>query len=526
MTEPDKPVVAIAGATGFVGRAVRLALVQDHTVVGLTRSPTRASLPDEDGVLWRHCDLFSLVELETALEGVDYAIYLVHSMLPSARLVQADFVDLDLILADNFARAAEKNGVSQILYLGGIQPREGELSRHLRSRLEVEATLAARSCPVTALRAGLVVGPGGSSLSMLVNLVRRLPVMLLPKWADSKSAPIAIEDVVRAVRRCVGDPEAYGQAYEIGGPKNLTYREMLISTAEALGKHPPLIGLPVFSPALSRKWISMVSGAPDALVGPLIESLHHSMEPAENPLQNWLKKDGVPFEEALRKSIDAQGRPLPNPRRQIRPGDQNVLQQARTVRSVQRLPLPNNIRATWVAQEYMRWLPLFVWPFLNCRVEGQPPKPQTIRFFLRLTGVCLLELTYAPERSEVDRQLFRITGGWLARVSNHYKGRFEFREVLSGRALIAAIHDFRPRLPWMIYNWTQAMVHLVVMRGFGRHLARIAREGLPEGSPPPPALTEATGGDARNSGETRWSDGTMTDGRRSGQSANRKEGTR
>lgn len=474
--DANKPVVAIAGATGFVGQALRLNLVADHTVIGLTRSPTRASLPDEDGVLWRHCDLFSVRELTEALEGVDYAIYLVHSMLPSARLVQANFEDLDLLLADNFARAAEAQGIKQIVYLGGIQPRDTDVSRHLTSRLEVERTLAGRASPMTALRAGLVVGAGGSSMSMLVNLVRRLPVMLLPKWAESRSAPIAIVDVVRAVRRCLGRQETFGKSYEIGGPEQLSYREMLLTTAKALHRKPPLIGLPVFSPSLSRQWISMVSGAPDALVGPLIESLHHELIPAPNELQDWLCQDAKPFSQALAESIDSEGKPLPNPRRQIRSSDQNVLHQARTVRSVQRLPLPPKVGAEWVAQEYMRWLPKFVWPFLACRVDDG----DKVRFYLRMTGICLLELSYAPERSEPDRQVFRITGGVLARPRNErWRGRFEFREVLSGQAIIAAIHDFRPRLPWLVYNWTQALVHLWVMRGFGRHLARVTRRMLP-----------------------------------------------
>jgi uncharacterized protein YbjT (DUF2867 family) len=465
--------VAIAGASGFVGQALRRSLLPDYDVVGLTRSPTRASMTDADGVSWRYCDLFSMHGVQEALQGVDYAIYLVHSMLPSARLTQANFVDLDLLLADNFARAAEKNGVRQIVYIGGIRPSDNEVSRHLESRLEVEETLSGRATPVTSLRAGIIIGPGGSSMTMMINLVRRLPAMVLPRWTESRSAPIAIDDVVRAVHRCLGHEDTFGQSYEIGGPETMSYRQMLERTSRAMALERWKITVPFFSVYLSRRWVSLVSGASDALVGPLIESLRHSVVPASNPLQDWLVQEAVPFDEALQQSLDAEGRALPNPRRQITPGDQAKLREARTVRSVQRMVLPPQRDATWVAAEYMRWLPRFVWPFLRCRVSDDG----VVQFYLRFVNLCLLELTHAPERSEPDRQLFHITGGALVRVSTEYRGRFEFREVLRARAIIAAIHDYQPFLPWYIYNLTQAVVHLWVMRGFGRHLKRVSDEG-------------------------------------------------
>lgn len=481
--DPDapRPTIAIAGATGFVGQALRRELVSSHRVVGLTRSPSRASMPDEDGVEWRLCDLFSMADTERALEGVDYAVYLVHSMLPSARLVQASFMDLDVLLADNFARAAARQALRQILYLGGIQPRVGRLSRHLKSRLEVEQTLSDRSTPVTSLRAGLIVGPGGSSMKMMVNLVRRLPVMVLPKWTDARSRPIAIDDVLRAARRTLGDPESFGRSYDIGGPDLLSYREMLERTASVMGRRRIMFSVPVFSTTLSRRWVSWVGGASDALVGPLIESLRHSMVPDDNPLQAWLQRDAIPFETALRRSIDEKGRALPNPRRQIRDQDDAYLEKARTVRSVQRLPLPPQRDARWVANEYMRWLPRFIWILLRCDVESDG----RVRFSVRGTKICLLELAHAPERSEPDRQLFRITGGALARVSTAFRGRFEFREVLDRRWIIAAIHDFRPKLPWSLYNFSQAIVHLWVMRSFGRHLRRVEAESSTSDSPGP-----------------------------------------
>lgn len=471
MERDHRPVVAIAGATGFVGRALVDALRDDYRLVGLTRSPTRAAGGNEPGVTWRYVDLFSMARLEEALEGVDYAVYLVHSMLPTARLSQASFVDLDVLLADNFARAAEVNGVQQILYLGGIRPHEASVSRHLESRLEVEAVLAGRSTPSTALRAGIIVGPGGSSLRVLVNLVRRLPAMVLPSWTLSQSAPIAIEDVVRAVRRCLGNPETYDQHFELGGPEAMSYREMMRRTAAALGLRRVMLPTPFFSPGLSTRWVSTVAGVPPELVGPLIESLEHSVLPEKNWLNDWLQATGpVTFEHALRASLDERGRPIHSPRAALVASDRKKIRAARTVRSVQRLPLPRGASAGFATDEYMRWLPGFMWPLLAVTVVGA-----VVEFRVRWLGTLLLQLTHNLAASRHDRQLLLITGGVLARVEGAFRGRLEFREVLRGKALMAAIHDFRPTLPWYIYNLTQAIVHLIVMRAFGGHLGRLAR---------------------------------------------------
>lgn len=469
-----KPVVAIAGATGFVGDALCRALLDTFHVVALTRSPTRTRLPDNSGIEWRYCDLFSMRELDLALENIDYAIYLVHSMLPSARLVQANFSDLDLLLADNFARAAEKSHVKQILYVGGIRPPDThQFSRHIQSRLEVESALASRKPPMTALRAGMIIGPGGSSLRILVQLVRRLPLMILPQWTHALSAPIALDDLVRAVRRTLANPEAFDQSFEIGGPEIMSYREMIARTASVLARQIPMINVPIFSPTLSTRWVAWVTGSSDTLVGPLIESLQHEMVPKPNWLQSELSKDSTPFESALKNALDEHGALRESPRNLIKSGDAAHLKRARTVRSVQRLPLPPNRSAEWVADEYARWLPSCVWPILNTSVSDNG----VIYFRLRGVGWTLLELTHSPPASRPDRHLFLITGGLLAQsFENTYRGRLEFREVSSGSAIIAAIHDFRPRLPWYIYNLTQALVHLWVMKSFGRHLRRLSAQ--------------------------------------------------
>ncbi|MEM6733875.1 MAG: nucleoside-diphosphate sugar epimerase, partial [Myxococcota bacterium] len=370
----------------------------------------------------------------------------------------------------NFARAAHARGVKQILYLGGIIPRETELSRHLRSRLEVEQTLMASHPAVTALRAGLIVGRGGSSFSMLINLVRRLPMMVLPSWTNSETQPIEIEDVVRASEHCLGNESTYDQHFDIGGPDVMTYRQMLSRTASILGKKRGMVPAPFVTEGLSRAWVSLITGASAELATPLIASLRHRMVVASNPVQDAIADELITFDESLRRSLEASGEPAPNPRRALQPKERTVMKEARTVRSVQRLPLPEERDAHWVAREYVRWLPGFVWPFLRCEVGDDG----VCTFYVRWTRFALLELTLSAERSFKGRDLFYITGGFLLKKAA-YRGRFEFREVLNGRAILAAIHDFTPTLPWHVYNATQAVAHLWVMRGFGRHLAKVAK---------------------------------------------------
>jgi uncharacterized protein YbjT (DUF2867 family) len=450
--------VAVAGATGFVGRALLPVLARDCEVIGLGRHvPELGSAPDADGavpgrVLWRRCDLFSLRQTEDALRGADVAYYLVHSMIPTDRLTQGAFEDLDLLLADNFARAAAARGVRRIVYLGGLIPHEEgrRLSAHLASRREVERALAGHGVPVTALRAGLVVGRGGSSLRILVRLVERLPAMLCPRWTGSLTQPIALEDVVALLRACLDDPETLGRVCEVGGPDVLSYREMMQATARVLGVRRLLVPVPFFSPGLSRLWVTLVTGTPRALVAPLVQSLRHDMVARDRWLQERVGRPGRPFAEALAEAVREEGR--------VR---------TRSVRSVQRLPLPAGRDAPWVAREYATWLPRALRPLLRVELEGA--RTRFHGFGLRRP---LLELTYRPDRSGPDRALLEISGGLLV-ARGRGRPRLEFRSTPGGAQVLAAVHDFRPRLPWWLYVCTQAPLHVAIMRAFGRHLTRI-----------------------------------------------------
>lgn len=462
-----RPRVVIAGATGFVGRNLGRALRPGYEVVGLTRVPP--ATPGDTVDSWRGCDLLSLAAAEAALEGADYAVYLVHSMMPSARLTQGDFWDFDLIVADNFARAAKRAGVRQILYLGGIVPGRDVLSHHLSSRHEVEAALRGYGVLVTTLRAGLVIGAEGSSFLSMARAVERLPILFCPPWSRTLTHPVALEDAVALLRFCLGNPDTYGRTYDIGGPELMSYETMMSTIARAMGVKRPIVRVPVSRTRIVQFFVTRVTGAPRALIAPLVDSLKYPIVARERTLNAMAGLPGTRFGDAVARALAqlragrAQGAQLPIAFHAARTASGN-----RAVRSVQRFPLPQGCSAACVAREYLSWLPNGLRALVAVDVEDDEV------FRIRLRGMRrrpLLVLRRVRERSAwPDRWVFRIEGGLLAGSAPGQ--RLEFREALEGRFVIAALLDFRPRLPWFVYLATQAPLHLLVMRSFARHLRR------------------------------------------------------
>lgn len=457
--------VAISGARGFIGSRLAERLAPRAHVIGLTRGSATSS----DGgpvSTWRRCDLLSYEDALAALEGADVAFYLVHAMMPAARLTQARFEDLDAISADNFARAARARGVRQIIYLGGLLPEEMEgkaLSAHLESRREVERLLRAHEVPVTVLRAGLVVGAGGSSFELMIRLVKRLPAMICPAWMRIRTQPIDLDDVVSLLAYCADRTDTFGQTYDIGGPEVMSYQAMIEQTARALGRSPRLLPVPLFTTRLSCLWVSLVTGAPRSLVRPLIDSLNHETVARERRLQEQAGIPGRSFAESLAGAL-ALRRGLAEPRAFVGVRGNRVSD----ARSVQRLRLPPRLDATEVAREYESWLVRLL-PVL--RAKREPRDAHVVRFYLWPLPIALLVLTYAPAVSTRERAVLYVTGGALARP--HDRGRLEFVCVPGRPEVLAAVHDFHPRLPWWLYLLTQAQVHRLIMAAFGRHLARM-----------------------------------------------------
>ena len=213
-------------------------------------------------------DVHDRSSLSDPLEGVDVAVYLVHS------LDDPDFERKDAEAARTFGRAAAAAGVQQIVYMGGLGADDDELSAHLRSRREVEGLLGEAGVPVTVLRAAIVVGAGGISWELTRQLVKNLPAMVVPKWVSTRTQPIALDDVIRYLAGVIGRPEAYDRVFEIGGPEEMTYLEMLQVAAEiSAGHRVPIVRVPVLTPRLSSYWLSLVTDVDVTTARNLIDSM-------------------------------------------------------------------------------------------------------------------------------------------------------------------------------------------------------------------------------------------------------------
>lgn len=446
--------VLIAGASGFIGHTLieHLLNTTDVEIVALSRGIRESNDPR---VTWKQCDLFSLKDIHMAMEGCETAYYLVHSMLPSAALSQGTFYDFDLIMADNFVRAAQTHNVGHLIYLGGMIPEGETLSWHLRSRLEVEDTLRSSGIPTTALRAGLVIGKGGSSFTILKRLIERLPLMICPDWTNTRSQPVSLTDIVKVLHRSLYDEKVKNGIFDIGGPEVLTYQGLISKTAAKIKRQRPLYTWNIIPLFLSRFWVALVTGVPKNLVYPLVLSLKHEMLVRDDSQWPYPEDFSTPLDEALDGAMEGETRPdLP-----FR-GHKTL---ERDVRSIQRLVLPPGANAAWVAEEYFRWLPTFFSTLVKVELSGE-----RCTFYVIHPSIQILILEKSHERSSPDRQLLYVVGGRLAAIQG--RGRLEFREVLHRKYVMAGLHEFRPALPWFIYKWTQALVHLFVMKGFSEHL--------------------------------------------------------
>lgn len=444
--------ILIAGASGFIGNALIEHLLTDETIeiVGLSRRDRTSHHPR---LSWKKCDLFSLKDISEAMKGCESAYYLVHSMLPSATLSQGTFYDFDLIMADNFVRSALEHKVGHIIYLGGMIPAIRDLSWHLRSRFEVEETFRHSAVPTTVLRAGLIIGPHGSSFTILERLVERLPIMICPAWTKTLSQPVALKDVIAVLGKVLSQKNLQGKIYDLAGPEIVTYQGLIEKVGFQIKKKSKLITWNIIPLTLSRLWVRVVTGIPKNLVYPLVLSLRYPM--VADGTHAW------PYPEDLKTGLDealALSLHVKAPAK-----FEGHVPEENDVRSIQRLVLPQGRDANWVAEEYFRWLPHFFSTLIKVQLEGE-----RCTFYLIDPSIKLLILERSLMRSSSDRQLLYIVGGLLA--GKQVRGRLEFREVLEKKYVMAAIHEFRPALPWFIYRWTQAIVHLIVMRAFGEHL--------------------------------------------------------
>ncbi len=238
-------------------------------------------------------DVSEPASLHSALAGCKAAYYLVHSLGSST------FERDDADAARQFGFAASEAGVKRIIYLGGLGRDDDDLSAHLRSRRAVERLLREAGVPVTVLRAGIIIGHGGISWEITQQLVEHLPVMVTPQWVRTRTQPIAVADVIRYLVGVLDAREALGRTFEIGGPEVMRYIDMMRRVAVIEGRHTLVLPVPVLSPALSARWLSLVTDV-DTMTGrALIDSMTNEVIVHDDTIRELLPFEPMGYDEAV-----------------------------------------------------------------------------------------------------------------------------------------------------------------------------------------------------------------------------------
>src|SRR5574338_1364147 len=235
---------------------------------------SRKKIDDTKLVKYIQADALDLASLKNAFAGKRVAFYLLHSMEGDKKHWK-EFAEREKIQAQNFLLAASEAGVERIIYLGGLVNDSLELSPHMRSRKEVGDILFSKNIPVTQLRASLIIDAGGGSYAMLRYLVERLRVMICPKWVKTMAQPIAVDDVIEYLVRCLETPETVGKTFDIGGQEKITYEQLMRQYAAYLNKNLFVIQIPFLTTRLSSYWVDLITPVKASLARPLIDSLVH-----------------------------------------------------------------------------------------------------------------------------------------------------------------------------------------------------------------------------------------------------------
>ena len=292
----------VFGASGYIGsNLVPKLLSRDIAVRAASRKAQALKTRHWKNVELIDADALQPNTLKQALQNVDTAYYLVHSMAAGK-----NFSRLDLEAAANFAAAAESAGLRRIIYLGGLVPEDAD-SEHIVSRRETGDILRRGKVPVTEVRAGIIVGTGSAAFEVMRDLVFHLPAMITPRWVRAKSPPIALDNLLEYLVRLPDIDEAAGQIYDAAGPETLTYEEMMRVLADVAGKRQPIIvPVPVLSPKLSSYWLRFVTSVPTNIARALIGGLKHDFTADTAPLQQLVPQSLLDFRASVEVALNGE----------------------------------------------------------------------------------------------------------------------------------------------------------------------------------------------------------------------------
>lgn len=291
----------LTGATGYIGkRLLPILVAKGHHVVCCVRDKNRFFVPTEyrNQVEVVEIDFLKKESLLKIPESIDAAYYLIHSMSSSI----ANYDELERISAENFVERVNLTQVKQVIYLSGIV-NDQSLSKHLSSRKRVETILSTGNFAATTLRAGIIVGSGSASFEIIRDLVNKLPVMVTPKWLNTKCQPIAINDVLEFLSKSLLNPVTYNQSFDIGGPDILTYKEMLLGFAKAKKLKRWIFTVPVMTPKLSSYWLYFVTATSYKLATALVSSMKVEVVCKDARINELLAVTPMTYEMALSKAL-------------------------------------------------------------------------------------------------------------------------------------------------------------------------------------------------------------------------------
>jgi uncharacterized protein YbjT (DUF2867 family) len=292
--------ILLTGSTGYIGKRLLPVLIEaGHTVICCARDSKRFNPPEslKQKITVIEIDLLDVKSLSRIPSDIDVAYYLVHSMSSSS-----EYKTLEKKSAINFRNALEKTNIKQVIYLSGIV-NESELSEHLSSRKDVEMELGKGTYNLTTFRAGIVIGSGSASFEIIRDLVEKLPIMITPKWLNTKCQPIGISDVISILSKSLLNPDTYNKNFDIGGSDVLSYKEMLLGFAKTRKLKRTIIVVPVMTPRLSSYWLYFVTNTSYKLAVSLVNSMKVEVICRDNSINEILGIKPISYREALEKAF-------------------------------------------------------------------------------------------------------------------------------------------------------------------------------------------------------------------------------